>query len=285
MHVALLIADNPACELPPLEVGYLSAFLKKHCWWVETSLHRSAETLAAAQPGLLVTVGPSGSLPDRADIGVAGDGDRALLEAVRLHNDHANPAAGDLVKIAGLRWRRDGRVVVNPGTGAVEDVNELPFADRELIGDASHGGTVHLATGRGERAFSAERIAGEIAEVRRRFHPRVICFADDRLVGDPDRWAEFAAVLRQRKLHAGVAFRTPARPERITKRLAKELAELNFRAIDFVPAPPEVVARARMRLLAARAQTGEAEAARLRRDLDTLRGSRLVQLAIRLRRR
>ncbi len=65
------------------------------------------------------------------DAVVAGEGETAMTElAGRLEN------GGDLGDIAGLIWRRSGRVVKNTPRELLSDLDSLPFPARDLLGDS-----------------------------------------------------------------------------------------------------------------------------------------------------
>jgi radical SAM superfamily enzyme YgiQ (UPF0313 family) len=188
MHVAFITAYDPRVpyqvSLPPLGIGYLSSWLKKHCWWVETSFHHTAEELIAAKPDL---VGVSSTtenfthatnmarqikealgvpiigggmhitslphvLPDVYDAGVVGEGEQTFLELVQLYHDVAKPSESDFEKIKGIVWHRDGQRVLNPSQDLIKNLDDMPYPDRDLI---DHGwkipatDTVHMISSRG----------------------------------------------------------------------------------------------------------------------------------------
>ncbi|MCB2155297.1 hypothetical protein KQI84_10445 [bacterium] len=277
MRLALIIPESTA-DFPPLEAGHLAAYVKAHCWWIEASLQGTAEDLPAAD--LAVEVGIFDDLHAAARVGVGPEGARALLEAVRLFNDKKSPSPEELEGIPGLRWRRDGKAVINPGTGGLEIVDSLPPADRELIGDDDPK-IAHMQSHHCGHPFSPRRLVDEVAAIRKHQNPESIRIVDDRLVGDPARWSEFARRLHGRGLHKGIVFRAAVQPDRITPRVARELAAVNFRMLDWTTRD----SKAERLCLRARARRSEADAARLQRQLDRLLGSRLVRIADRFRRK
>ncbi len=188
MHVAFITAYDPESpyqvSLPPLGIGYLSAYVKQQCWFVETSFHHTAEELIAAKPdivavssttenfdhatdmarrikeetgkpvilgGMHITSLPH-ALPDVYTLGVVGEGEQTLESICHLYNEVSNPGPEDFKKLKGVCYHEDGRVAMTPGQELIRDLDTMPYPDRELI---DHGWkvpnweTVHMVTSRG----------------------------------------------------------------------------------------------------------------------------------------
>lgn len=188
MHIAFI---NPydsrspyQVSLPPLGIGYLSAYLKKLTGFVTTSFHHTVEELIAAKPdvcaisaatenfedavviatrakdalGIPVIVGGMHitslphTLPKCMDVGVVGEGEGTFLEIVNCLNETKNPGPSDWAKIKGISYHDNGTVAMTPGSEMIKEMDELPYPDRELI---DHGWkvpsweTVHLVSSRG----------------------------------------------------------------------------------------------------------------------------------------
>lgn len=290
MHIAFITAYDIRSpyqvSLPPLGIGYLSSWLKKNCWWATTSFHHRVDELVAAKPdlvavssttenftdatriameakerlggapvllgGMHITSLPH-ALPAVFDCGVIGEGEQVFVELVRMYRDTGmRPSASDLRKVAGICWHEDGRVVLNPASELIKDLDMLPYPDREVI---DHGwklpasDTVHMISSRGcpykcsfcssslhwkrFRFFSPEYVADEIEWLRERYDPEIIYFFDDLFVGHIGRWRKVVKLFRERGIHEGVRFRAYARVDLITEQMAAEFAELNFKYIDF----------------------------------------------------
>ena len=189
MRVALFQAyhrERPYQQsLPPLGLGYLMAYLKRHCPGVEVfccateekvltsqadvvAISTTSENFADAQRlaaaardtlrativvgGVHVTALPRG-LPRCFDIGVVGEGEQTFVELIRLLEQCPRPGPGDLAKIAGLCFRSDGeQVTVTAEREPIANLDGLPYPDREGLGDRwkiPYSRTVHLISSRG----------------------------------------------------------------------------------------------------------------------------------------
>lgn len=188
MHVAFITSYDPnspyQVSLPPLGIGYLSAFLKQQNWAVETSFHHTVEDLIDARPdmvavssttenfhhatllaqrakealnvpviggGMHITSLPH-ALPPVYDLGVVGEGEVTMMEIVKLYRDVKKPGPSDFAKMKGVVYHQDGQVVISPSQDLIREMDEMPYPDRDLI---DHGwkvpswDTVHLVSSRG----------------------------------------------------------------------------------------------------------------------------------------
>ncbi|MGF1573347.1 MAG: B12-binding domain-containing radical SAM protein [Sumerlaeia bacterium] len=291
MHIGFITAydvRNPyQVSLPPLGIGYLSAWVKQHCPHVTTSFHHTVDELVHAKPDLIAVSSTTENftdatkiateakdrlngvpvvlggmhitsiphmLPKVYDCGVVGEGENVFLDLVRLYDASPNriPSELDLAKLNGICWHQNGRVVINPSSELIKNLDDLPYPDRETIDhgwklDASD--TIHLISSRGcpykcsfcssslhwkrFRFFSPEYVAKEIEYLRERYNPEILYFFDDLFVGHIGRWRKVVQLFRERKIHEGVQFRAYARVDLLTDQMAEEFDELNFRFIDF----------------------------------------------------
>jgi len=188
MHVAFITAYDPESpyqvSLPPLGIGYLSAFVKQQCWFVETSFHHTVEELVDSRPdiiavsattenfdhateiarrakeatgkpvilgGMHITSLPH-ALPAVYDVAVIGEGERTLAELCHLYNEVKNPGPEEFRKMKGVSYHDHGKVALTPSQDLIKEMDSLPYPDRELI---DHGwkvpnwDTVHLVSSRG----------------------------------------------------------------------------------------------------------------------------------------
>lgn len=189
MHVAFITAYDPESpyqvSLPPLGIGYLSAYAKQQCWFVQTSFHHTVEELIEAKPdiiavsattenfqhastlakqakealgkpvvlgGMHITSLPH-TLPDIYDIGVVGEGEVTFVSLLNLYNEVKNPGPSDFSKLSGICYHdENGKVIVGPGQELIREMDTLPYPDRDLI---DHGWkvpnweSVHLVSSRG----------------------------------------------------------------------------------------------------------------------------------------
>jgi len=141
--------------------------------------------------------------------------------------DAALAGAGKLPwdKVAGLTWRDQGRVVVNADRPLIENLDEIPFPARDLVGDPRYRqGTFRgkrpttMITSRGcpfrcvyclwprtlygnkFRARSAENVVDEIAEAVNRFGVDEVYFDDDSMGLDKKRMLDICRMIGERKL-------------------------------------------------------------------------------------
>ncbi|CAN5246600.1 radical SAM protein [soil metagenome] len=188
MHVAFITAYDPRSpyqvSLPPLGIGYLSAYLKQQCWFARTSFHHTVEELIAAKPDLIAVSSTTENfdhattlarmakealgvpvigggmhitslphvLPTVYDLGVVGEGEKTFVDICNLYNDVKNPGPSDFVKLKGVVYHENGQVAMTPSQDLIKDLDEMPYPDRDLI---DHGWkvpsweTVHLVSSRG----------------------------------------------------------------------------------------------------------------------------------------
>lgn len=149
----------------------------------------------------------------------------------------------DLSAVPGIAWRRDGRVVVNPRGGFIEDLDALPppayhlldmdaylrtasddaegrwrwRARRILTVQTSRGCpfrctfcTVHALMGRKYRWQSAERVLEHIRFIATRLGIRHIHFIDDNLAQNTPRFlAIIDGLMEMKRSGAPIAWETP----------------------------------------------------------------------------
>lgn len=196
---------------------------------------RTARDLKAARNDLFVCVGgpypsaePRRCLSDAGweiDAVVAGEGEFSMVElAGRL-------AAGDsLDGVRGVLFRRNGAIVENPPRPLIEDLDDLPFPARDLLGDAgrclpppatyrrapvavmitSRGcnrrcifcSQLDRERGAGRRGIRFRSVENVIREIERCLAQgyREIKFLDDTLAADYDRLMALTREIRARRL-------------------------------------------------------------------------------------
>jgi radical SAM superfamily enzyme YgiQ (UPF0313 family) len=193
------------------------------------------------------------TLPDLFDIGVLGEGEETILELVALlRARRRQPTPADLARVPGICFHDgSGGVILTAERPLLADLDRLPYPDRDALGGAwkvPYSHTVHLIASRGcpykcvfcassrlwkhYRVFSARYVADEIEFLRRRYDPAEIQFFDDLFIGHRERFRQFGALLDERGLDQGVAFRSWARADLVDEELADNLARHHFRSID-----------------------------------------------------
>jgi len=189
MRVALFQAyhsDRPYQQsLPALGLGYLMAYVKRHCPAVEVlfcptesellasraavvAISSTSENFGDAQRaavaaretlGATILLGGNHitalphTLPRCFDIAVLGEGEQTFLELLQLLDTRPKPVVADLAKIAGICFRGDnGRVVTTVPREPILNLDTLPYPDREGLGDrwkVPYSQRVHLIASRG----------------------------------------------------------------------------------------------------------------------------------------
>jgi radical SAM superfamily enzyme YgiQ (UPF0313 family) len=175
-----------------------------------------AEAIRAATPATPIAVGGphASALPENAlghdcfDYAIRGEGEHTLTELMDVIREDRDP--GD---VAGLAFRRDGQIVVNPPRPRMEDLDALPYPAYDLLDDlepytpppcnyrtlpvlsvVSSRGCPNACTfcdrstfGRLLRQRSAESIADEILQLRHNFGVGEVAFLDDTFTINPRR--------------------------------------------------------------------------------------------------
>ncbi len=190
MKVSFLIAYDRQSpyqwSLPPLGIGYLSAYAKQECWWAETTFHHRVEDLIAEKPdlaaissstenfkqaiedarsiraalggvpillgGMHITSLPH-VLPPEFNAGGIGEGELTFVDLLKLYHVKRRPDAADFAKVPGIVYHgADGKPAYGPERKAIKDLDSLPYPDRETI-DKGWGlapsDEVHLISSRG----------------------------------------------------------------------------------------------------------------------------------------
>ena len=268
---------------PPLGILYLSAYLKERGFDVDvfdtTFAHR--ETFEArlqkvrppvvgiyanliTRPSVLrqiaickkygaqVVVGgpepanyPDEYLQHGADVVVIGEGETTmaeLLPALLTNLRH-------LDDVNGIVFRRDGATVCTAPRTFIDDLDTLPFPDREAIDvdryvdtwRKHHGrGSVSLITARGcpytctwcshavygysHRRRSPSNVADEVEHILDRYRPDMLWYADDVFTIKPSWFFTYADELDRRGIR--IPFETISREDRLNEDIVRRLADM-----------------------------------------------------------
>jgi anaerobic magnesium-protoporphyrin IX monomethyl ester cyclase len=226
------IYTNLMTRRPVIEIA---TFARDHGWTVVLGGPESANY-------------PAEYLSHGASVIVTGEGEETmaeLLPALAKQGPHR------LHGVAGTVFCDEaGAIVHNPERTQIADLDSLPWPDREQIDQmryvdvwrAHHGmGSVNLITARGcpykcrwcshavfgfsHRRRSVADVAGELAQIRDRWQPDQVWYADD-VFTISHRWLfDYAAELKRRGLR--LPFETISRADRMMKEEVLEtLAEL-----------------------------------------------------------
>ena len=68
-----------------------------------------------------------------ADYVLRGEGDESIVELMNALRDHT-----DLSLVKGLTWKKDGKIISNPDSELVKDLDSVPFPDRSALLNPEH---------------------------------------------------------------------------------------------------------------------------------------------------
>jgi radical SAM superfamily enzyme YgiQ (UPF0313 family) len=189
---------------------------------------------------------------EAADFACIGEGEHLAVELAAAIASH-----GDLSKIPGLAWRRDGRVVRNPARVYHDDYDALPFPAWDLFETRTE---IPLLTHRGcpfecnfcahnsgfkPRYRSAENVLAEIEYVIDRFHPRNIRIEDETFGLNMPRTRKILEGVEQRGLARRVSFSAQTRVDRVDRDFIALLKRCNFAWLEIgvESGSPEILQR------------------------------------------
>ncbi len=172
-------------SMPPLGIGYLIAYIKRKCWFVEPFFCLSVEELIGEKPDIVgissasenfneakeiaakiksalgVPIFLGGAhisglphyLPAPFDIGFIGEGEETIVEVLKLFYT-GEPNTSNMSNINGICFRDDtGLVRVTAPRLLVKDLDSLPYPDRDALRleewAVLPAEQVHLITSRG----------------------------------------------------------------------------------------------------------------------------------------
>lgn len=173
--------------------------------------------------GAHVSIDPEAILKDKnVDFAVYGEGEEAFLNLVKTLK-----GKGDLGQITGIAYRRGRKVIVNPPTTYIKNLNELPFPARHLLDlkvydeesdpfcmrhpltsmVTSRGCpgrcvycSIHAIWGHTWRSRSAKNVVDEIEYLVKDYGIREIHFQDDSMSVDKKRMNEICDEIIKRKV-------------------------------------------------------------------------------------
>jgi pyruvate-formate lyase-activating enzyme len=277
MRVALIVAaaTTDLSSFPALGPAYLAAYIRENMPGVKVDIFQDLQTLCAAKPDLVgiscvsqnfdiackfaraiktkigakvVLGGPHitclpKSLPDAADAGVIGEGERTFCELIAAWNG----ADVDLSQIKGICYHLENGVQITAQRSQVNPLDKLPLP--ALDGLFVHNQRAHLVTGRGcpyrcsfcsaktiwgdLRLFSAKRIMAEVVRLSENFDVREIHFYDDLFVADKKRLAVFSDLFHASDLHRRMSFSCSVRANLVDDDLCELLMRTNIHQVNF----------------------------------------------------
>ncbi len=174
-----------------------------------------------------------------ADFACVGEGEHLACElSAALSGSH------DLSAIAGLVWRRDGRVISNRPREYYDDYDVLPFPAWDLFKTGEH---IPIMTHRGcpfqcnfcghnsgfkARYRSSENVLDEIGHVLEEFSPRRIRFEDETFGLNLLRTKEILNGILDRGYAERTSFSAQTRVDRLDRDLVRLLRRCNFELLE-----------------------------------------------------
>ena len=261
--------------LPTLGLGYLASSLRKEFGYnhtkvkivrqdIEQAIHEFRPDIIgitsltknynrairyaaiAKQHGLPVIIGgmhisalPS-TLTSDMDLGVIGEGERTIVDLVKLFCDKGNFDRNELENIDGVAFRRDDKVIVTKERKLIEPLDDIPMPARDLF---AIDGRVHMITSRGcpyrcayctssrfwgkGRYFSEEYVVDEVEHLLERYKVKRIEFWDDLFAVSKARVGKIADLLEKKGILGKVSFFVEARSSQIDRELAQLFRRMN----------------------------------------------------------
>ena len=194
---------------------------------------------------------------DKVDIGVAGEGEYAMLDIAEMHEGRKK-----VEEIQGIVYRKSGKVIQTTPRPLIKNLDELPypayhlmdmehylcqekieyrsFKDRSVSMITSRGCpfncvfcSVHLHMGKAFRAHSVDYVVNHIEHVVNKYRVKTIFFEDDNLTFDLKRFEAICDRLLERKI--GFNWETPngIRADYLTMNLLKKMKRSGCQSVFF----------------------------------------------------
>jgi len=180
------------------------------------------------------------TLPDVFDVGVIGEGEETFLELTELIKSDKD-WKNNLGKVKGLCFHGMEKVEITESRPLVTPIEKIPYPRRDKN---VWGGFHYCFTSRGcpyhctfcspatiwkrYRAFPAEYVVGEIAEIFKHFNPYYIHFFDDLFIGDRERIRKLKRLFRRMGFHKRVPFGGHIRADLMDDSMCEDLRGMNF---------------------------------------------------------
>ncbi len=181
---------------------------------------------------------------EHIDVVVRGEGESVILDLYRRVKERK-----DFCDLAGISYRRNGKIEHSPLAPLILDLDSLPrfpyhhFVDKpyDLGFTTSSRGCPYNCifcsnrntTGRRYRYKSTELILEDLEILRDKYDQQHVLFLDDNFLVNKDRIYRLLKEMRRRNLGNGMTFSFQARGDNVDFELLKELYATNFRSVFF----------------------------------------------------
>jgi anaerobic magnesium-protoporphyrin IX monomethyl ester cyclase len=191
------------------------------------------------------------------DLVVRGEGERTMVELCEWYGE--GKKSGRMDEIAGISFRKEGKVRSNPPRAPIQDLDSLPYPAFHLIPFDRYNFTfpvpgkgelpsVNVMTSRGcpfncnfcatpinwgrqVRMRSPENVVGEIESLMREYGIKVIFFFDDTFNANPRRVEKICDLIIERKLD--IYWKCDVRIDLIDKPLLAKMKEAGLFHLSF----------------------------------------------------
>lgn len=188
-------------------------------------------------------------LPKEASAGVLFEGENTFLELVQTFDRYGRDFQRHLSGIQGIVHWSGEDLVVTGRRDPIQDLDTIPFPDRDSIRyvykrKIRH----HLMTSRGcphkckfcsshpfwqgYRYFSPAYVVAEIEHLQDRYSLEELHIYDDLWVANRRRFHAIAEMIKERKIHHRLSFKSWVTARVFTPDVARQLAEINFDSVQ-----------------------------------------------------
>ncbi|MBW2193923.1 MAG: B12-binding domain-containing radical SAM protein, partial [Deltaproteobacteria bacterium] len=189
--------------------------------------------------GVHVSILPE-SLTQDMDVGCIGEGERTVVELVKVFVRHRGFPPNELEKIDGIVFRNNGELTKTGPAKLIRDMDHrIPHPDRSLEGPVNHA---YVFSSRGcpyrcvfcsssrywtqVRFFSHEYVFSELENIAQASHVKMISFYDDLFVADKKRLKKIAALIEQSGLSKRIKFTCSCRANLVTRDVVSDLKRM-----------------------------------------------------------
>lgn len=284
------VLKESVCSSPPLNVTYLAAVLEKaefdikvlDCPPLEIDYKRLREEIVAYHPSLVgitsltqtfpsaikaaqtvkqacpealvVLGGPHATFTDTetlssfpcVDVIVRGEGEHTFLELAEHMRKY-----GKINKVAGITFRKNGKILRTPNMPFIENLDELPFPAYHLLPLEKYGSlgrkfflllssrgcpfqcsfcTMRLMDGEKLRARSPKNVVDEIEYIKE-YGADAFSFCDETFTLDKQRAYKVCEEIKRRKLN--IPWDCQTRVDQVSKEILTKMKEAGCQLVGF----------------------------------------------------
>ena len=267
---------------PPLGLGYLASYLKKYggaynIKYIDRNIEQTIRTfkphvvcissvsanyeraIAIAKKikefnhGIITIVGgfhislEPQSLDHNFDFGIMGEGEEIFYKIVEsLFVNNFNIVPEEIIKIPGVIFWENGKLVINQGRGFVKDLDTIPPPDRELLGEhlfstiiTSRGCVykcIYCTTpgmwGNRIRFHSAEYVVNEIEYLYNKYNSNFIYIQDDLFTVNFQRVRKIVDLLKEKDMINKIHFSFLGRSNNISEEFMEIIKDMKIESIS-----------------------------------------------------